>query len=207
MPRRGQQAAGTSQPRARPAVATRTAPPAPEPAPAPSRAVTSASGSVPPPSSSRSTPQPHEGPAEPVASRFHPNGSAGGTGRIAAGAAGLGARGAGGNAQPPTFEGQGGGSPARLLGGSPCGDLFPHSARRDDGTVEVALELAQSGEPLASRIVDEAPRGQGFGVAASHCVRRLRFAPALDRSGQPVASRSVVQLRFARRHESARAAL
>jgi hypothetical protein len=90
--------------------------------------------------------------------------------------------------------------PAHLLATSdPCADLFPYAARSDSGTVAVALDVATNGQPRESHIVDEAPRGEGFALAAHHCVRRLRFAPALDAEGHAVASRSVVRLRFARR--------
>jgi hypothetical protein len=142
-------------------------------------------------------------------SRAHPNGTdlAGSASLIAASAPGIGEGDMGGDAEPRTIEGPGRRSPARLLGGNPCGDLFPYSASSDDGTVEVVLELTESGQPLGSRIVDETPRGQGFALAARHCVRRLRFAPALDGSGHAIRSRSVVQLHFARRGESPRAAL
>lgn len=65
--------------------------------------------------------------------------------------------------------------------------------------VAIALDVATNGQPRESHIVDEAPRGQGFALAAHYCVRRLRFAPAMDAEGHAVASRSVVRLRFARR--------
>lgn len=99
-------------------------------------------------------------------------------------------------------------SPAHLVGhGSSCADLFPHSANSDRGVVEVALRVAVSGQPLDSQIVDEVPRDQGFALAARHCVRRLRFTPALDGSGHAVASRSVVRLRFERHSPTASRAL
>jgi hypothetical protein len=99
-------------------------------------------------------------------------------------------------------------APARLLGaGNRCADLFPFAAASDTGTVAVALEVAPSGQPQGARIVDEAPRGQGFALAASHCVRRLRFAPATDGSGRVVASRSFVRLQFQRAGASPHVAL
>lgn len=88
---------------------------------------------------------------------------------------------------------------AHLLGAAnPCGDLFPYAARSDSGSVAVAIDVASSGQALGSYIVEEAPRDQGFALAARHCVRRLRFSPARDTSGQSVASRSLVRLRFDR---------
>jgi hypothetical protein len=100
------------------------------------------------------------------------------------------------------------GSAARLLGaGNPCADLFPYAARSDSGSVAVALDVASSGRADESYIVEETPRGQGFAMAARHCVGRLRFSPARDATGQAVASRSVVRLRFERRSDTRRAAL
>lgn len=122
-------------------------------------------------------------------------------GRGAGVGAGTGSGGAGGSASH-------GAAPAHLLPASDrCADLFPYAASSDTGTVAVSLEVASSGQPASPRIVDETPRGQGFGIAASHCIRRLRFAPAVDDRGRAVASRSVVRLRFARSNAGRRAAL
>jgi hypothetical protein len=120
---------------------------------------------------------------------------------------GAGDTGGGEHATGRAAVGPGAGSAARLLRNAACADLFPYAARSDRGTVEVALDVALSGQPLGAQIVDEAPRGQGFALAARHCVSRLRFAPALDAMGHAIASRSVVQLRFERRREAARASL
>ncbi len=95
------------------------------------------------------------------------------------------------------------GEPAHLLArGNPCADLFPYAAQSDSGVVAVALDVAVSGQPHESQIVGEAPAGQGFALAARECVRRLRFAPAIDSSGKAIASRSVVKLRFERQQRA-----
>ena len=132
-----------------------------------------------------------------------PDGSVDGVDGVASGSP---AHGAGSGGAAPAGEGRGArpiagrGAPAHLLGKShPCADLFPYAARSDSGTVAVALDVATDGQPLEAHIVEELPLGQGFALAAHHCVRRLRFAPALDAEGHAVASRSVVRLRFARR--------
>lgn len=128
--------------------------------------------------------------------------SAWGVGGRAAGA-GAGPRAAAAGAASSTAR-----APARLLkAGNHCADLFPFAAVSDTGSVAVALEVAPSGQPQGARIVDEAPRGQGFALAASHCVRRLRFAPATDDSGRVVASRSFVRLQFQRAGASPHVAL
>lgn len=127
--------------------------------------------------------------------------SAGGGPTLASHGRGFAGRASGGGAGAAGGTGAGSlaNSPAHLLGaGNRCADLFPYAATSDTGTVAVSLEVASSGQPSSSRVLDEAPRDQGFGVAASHCVRRLRFAPAVDGSGRPVTSRSVVRLRFER---------
>lgn len=120
--------------------------------------------------------------------------------------AGAGGGAAGGSPQPGAPSASVGlsrSAPAHLLATSdPCADLFPYAARSDSGTVAIALDVATNGQPRESHIVEEAPRNQGFALAAHHCVRRLRFAPALDAEGHAVASRSVVRLRFARRAAS-----
>lgn len=89
---------------------------------------------------------------------------------------------------------------ARLLAGraDPCAGLFPWDARVDDGTVLLALEVTPAGLPQRPRIVQESPRGHGFAEAARSCLHRIRFEPAADREGAPIASRSVVRLRFHR---------
>jgi hypothetical protein len=131
-----------------------------------------------------------------------PRALSGGSGGMGAGAGGIGQGGAEQHRSPAS------GSRAHLLGaGNPCSDLFPYAASSDSGTVAVALAVASSGQPLEPQIVEETPRGQGFALAARHCVRRLRFSPAFDPSGHAVASRSLVRLRFDRRSERARAAL
>jgi outer membrane biosynthesis protein TonB len=130
-----------------------------------------------------------------------------GGGDTGGGDTGGGDTGGGEDATGRAAVGRGASSAARLLRNAACADLFPYAARSDRGTVAVALDVALSGQPMDAQIVDEAPRGQGFALAARHCVRRLRFSPALDASGHAVASRSVVQLRFERRRETARASL
>jgi TonB family protein len=84
-----------------------------------------------------------------------------------------------------------------------CSGVFPAQARSERGVVTVALRVSTNGRAVATRIVDERPAREGFGGAARHCLGRVRFQPALDASGQAVASTSVLRLRFAR-HPSPR---
>lgn len=89
--------------------------------------------------------------------------------------------------------------PRLLAKANPCSGLFPFNAAGDRGTVTVALRVTEAGDVAESNIVEEVPRGQGFARAAESCLPRLAFEPAADRSGAPIASRSVVRLRFTRR--------
>ncbi|HEY6555833.1 MAG TPA: energy transducer TonB [Polyangiaceae bacterium] len=84
-----------------------------------------------------------------------------------------------------------------------CNGFFPALAASDDGVVTLSMQVTPSGHAHAGRVLDELPLGEGFGDAARRCLQRVRFQPALDRHGQPVASTSVLRLRFAR-HPGAR---
>lgn len=79
-----------------------------------------------------------------------------------------------------------------------CRDVFPSRAEGDRGMVTVALQITERGAASATNILSEQPSGQGFARAARLCSERLRFDPAIDEAGWPVASRSVVRLRFVR---------
>jgi hypothetical protein len=107
------------------------------------------------------------------------------------GAAGRGAAGAG--------NGSGAHGPMLLAADEPCRGLFPYSARAGHGEVTVVLDVTQTGVPHHPRVARELPAGQGFAVAARACAERLRFLPAVDPSGRPIESRSMVRLHFARR--------
>jgi hypothetical protein len=79
-----------------------------------------------------------------------------------------------------------------------CRGVFPQHTSADTGTVTVSLRVANSGRPTALRIVDEHPAEQGFASSARLCVPRLRFEPAADSGGSPIAANSIVRLRFVR---------
>jgi hypothetical protein len=80
----------------------------------------------------------------------------------------------------------------------PCRGVFPSQADCDRGTVTLAVDVTESGTTAAPRIVSEEPAGQGFASAARLCSANLHFHPASDVEGRPVASSSVVRLRFER---------
>ncbi|HLV20077.1 MAG TPA: energy transducer TonB [Polyangiaceae bacterium] len=88
--------------------------------------------------------------------------------------------------------------PRLLKRRDPCAGLFPWQAEADEGTVTMRLAVTPRGVAHHPEVLAESPRGHGFGRAAASCLSRMRFEPATDRSGKPVASSSVVRLRFAR---------
>ncbi len=89
--------------------------------------------------------------------------------------------------------------PARLLADQrPCQGIFPTGTDHDRGVVTVKLSVSAQGEPGAPRILSESPRGEGFDRATQICLPQLRFAPAQDAEGRPVASQSVLRLKFRR---------
>jgi hypothetical protein len=88
--------------------------------------------------------------------------------------------------------------PRLLAEANPCRGMFPERTKRDHGVVTVALQVTKVGAALQPRILSELPAGEGFARAAELCSQRLRFQPGRDAAGQPIATNSVVRLRFAR---------
>lgn len=88
--------------------------------------------------------------------------------------------------------------PRLRVAADPCRGMFPRGAEHDEGSVVVALRVTPSGVPTGPRVLEEFPRGEGFAEAARACLPRLRFEPAADAEGVPVAAESVVRLRFHR---------
>ncbi|HEY0467683.1 MAG TPA: hypothetical protein VGC79_25960 [Polyangiaceae bacterium] len=86
----------------------------------------------------------------------------------------------------------------RLPGGDPCHGFFPRAALDDAGDVAVLVTIAKSGRVLATQLVSESPRSQGFGAAARTCLASQTFVPALDRAGNAAATAIRVNLRFSR---------
>jgi hypothetical protein len=87
---------------------------------------------------------------------------------------------------------------ARLLRAQSCADLFPFSAESEHGVVELAVKVSHTGYGSVEGVRASSPDGQGFEQAARACATRLRFAPAIDAGGEPMASLSVIRLRFDR---------
>lgn len=88
--------------------------------------------------------------------------------------------------------------PGLLATRNPCSGFFPAAARADHGAVQLSVEVDATGHTRAARVLAETPVGQQFGRAARACAAALRFVPAADGMGVPVAGAARLELRFSR---------
>ena len=88
--------------------------------------------------------------------------------------------------------------PPRLAIEDACKGYFPTIADADDAVVSVVVVVKASGAVTSASIASESPGGQGFGKAARECLLAHRFVPALGRSGDAVATSTLIKVRFAR---------
>lgn len=89
---------------------------------------------------------------------------------------------------------------AALAGGDSWDCPFPREADDesiDSALVGLAIRVSADGRAVEARVARDP--GTGFGREARRCALRKRWAPALDRSGQPVPSEVRVNVRFNRR--------
>ncbi len=86
----------------------------------------------------------------------------------------------------------------RLRNADPCRGFFPAQARDDVASALVRVVVSRDGVASKVSVISESPRGQGFGAAARTCMLEQRFAPALDRKGNPAATAVNVNVRFSR---------
>jgi protein TonB len=178
--------------------------PAPEPAPAPR---------LKPIPRSKPAPTPAPAPAlltaadhatnDPAPVRFasDPNGRSYTSGLVAANAV---ARPATAPAAPPAPPGGDRITPADQLERQPlwrgddCRGYFPEQAQTDLGRVSLIAVVRADGSIARLDVAAETPAGQGFARAARSCLQNQRYAPALDRRGQPTLARTQISLRFSR---------
>lgn len=86
-----------------------------------------------------------------------------------------------------------------LAAGDGCGkSFFPADADDDVGMVQVLVTVKPSGEVATVSVMNENPKGQGFGKAARSCLLSKKFVPGLDADGKPVMSTTPVNIRFTR---------
>jgi protein TonB len=89
--------------------------------------------------------------------------------------------------------------PIALLGGAAWKCPFPPEADGDQidrSVVAVLVTVAPDGAASAVGVVTDP--GHGFGRAARACALARRYQPALDRSGKPVSSTTLINVRFTR---------
>lgn len=84
------------------------------------------------------------------------------------------------------------------LQGDGCRGFFPDHAHTDLGAVSLIATVQANGALSKLQIETETPTGEGFANAARACLTSRRFAPALDRSGEPTTARTRINLRFTR---------
>lgn len=88
--------------------------------------------------------------------------------------------------------------PSLLASQDPCRGFFPAAARVDHAAVRIRVEVDAAGHTRASHVLAESPGGQQFRSAARACAAALRFAPAADLDGSPIAGVAKLELRFDR---------
>jgi protein TonB len=87
---------------------------------------------------------------------------------------------------------------ATLGEANPCAGYYPSEADDDTGVVTLTLVVSADGVVASSAVIEETPKGQGFGKAARACLQRKRFEPSLDRGGKAVAAATTLRVRFVR---------
>jgi outer membrane biosynthesis protein TonB len=145
-------------------------------------------------------------PGDPVSFVTDPNGASYGIGVVARG--GTADRGDGARAAPPpatTGAAADAVTPAsqllrapKLEEADPCRGFFPARATADVGTVTLSLVVRSSGAVSEASVIDESPRGDGFGAAGRACLRAKRFSPGLGPDGSPTTSATTVRIHFHR---------
>jgi protein TonB len=110
-----------------------------------------------------------------------------------------GGRGTASAAPPPPPPGVDKSRPIGLAGGTSWNCPFPPEAdadQIDQAVVGVRVTVRTDGS--ASSVVVVSDPGHGFGRAAKACALARRYQPALDRTGTPIVSSSMVNVRFSR---------
>ena len=85
-----------------------------------------------------------------------------------------------------------------LVADDPCAGYYPGDAIADSASATVRVVLSPDGRVQSLTLVGETPAAQGFGRAATQCLRAQRFTSARDRTGHAVATATTVRVRFHR---------
>jgi len=80
----------------------------------------------------------------------------------------------------------------------PCRGYFPSSASDDVASAAVMVTIGKSGAVSDVSLLSESPARQGFGAAATTCMKSKHFSPGLDRDGNAAATRIRVNVHFER---------
>jgi protein TonB len=80
----------------------------------------------------------------------------------------------------------------------PCRGYFPGAASDDVASAAVMVTISKSGTVSNVALLSESPAGQGFGAAATTCMKSKRFTPGLDHDGNTAATRIRVNVHFER---------
>ncbi|MBI2392569.1 MAG: energy transducer TonB [Deltaproteobacteria bacterium] len=80
----------------------------------------------------------------------------------------------------------------------PCKGFFPGDADDDVAVVVVMVTVKPNGEVAEAKVLNESPKGQGFGKAARTCLQSVKLQPGLDKEGKPTTGTEQFRLRFTR---------
>jgi TonB family protein len=80
----------------------------------------------------------------------------------------------------------------------PCRGFYPATASVDSAEAVVRVVVDEQGGVRSVVVVSEAPGNEGFGRAASSCLRGQRFSIPRGRGGRAVATSTTIRVRFAR---------
>lgn len=87
---------------------------------------------------------------------------------------------------------------ASLTVDNPCKGFFPGDADDDLARVEVLVTVKPDGTVGNVSVLNENPKGQGFGKAARTCMLSARFNAALGKDGKPISATQQFNIRFTR---------
>lgn len=87
---------------------------------------------------------------------------------------------------------------ASLTVDNPCKGFFPADADDDLARVEVLVTVKPDGTVGNVSVLNENPKGQGFGKAARTCMLSAKFNPAFGKDGAPISATQQFNIRFTR---------
>jgi protein TonB len=87
---------------------------------------------------------------------------------------------------------------ASLTVDNPCKGFFPGDADDDLARVEVLVTVKPDGSVGNVSVLNENPKGQGFGKAARTCMLSAKFNAALGKDGKPISATQQFNIRFTR---------